>query len=185
MTTEELRKINDDFNERLRVIFIEGNEDFNPLDIGQPCDMLLNAGLPNLPLQVSVQRIIDKKLQKNHPFKVISIVDMPEYLTQPIAVFKSKTIPDRKVILTDMEEKGIHFVVVIEANRQAGKQFVNSIRSVYPKDNVMDILLWIAQDKLLETCNKEKILDWIGKQQSNSADVTNLIEDCTKIINSI
>jgi hypothetical protein len=59
---------------------------------------------------------------------------------------------------------------------------VNDVRSVYPKDNVKDVLRWVAEDGLMEYCHKEKILDWFGKQQSISAEVTKLIGDCTKII---
>ena len=107
---------------------------------------------------------------------------MPDHLAEPIAIFQSKTRNDCKVILTEMEDKGINMVVVIELKKLCGKQEVNSVRSVYPKDNVLDVLQWIAEYELLEYVNKEKILNWFCKQQSNSADVTKLIKDCTKVI---
>ena len=84
-----------------------------------------------------------------------------------------------------MQEKGINFVVAIQMEKLKGKIDVNDIRSVYPKDNVKDVLRWIAEDSLMEYCNKEKILDWFGKQQSISAEVTKLIGDSTKIIHCL
>lgn len=72
--------------------------------------------------------------------------------------------------------------MVIEMQKWCGKQAVNSVRSVYPKDNISDMLQWIVSDKLLEYCNKEKILNWLSKQQSNSADVAKLIKDSTNIV---
>lgn len=40
-----------------------------------------------------------------------------------------------------------------------GKKGINSIRSVYPKDKMVDILQWIAEYGLIEYGNKEKILN--------------------------
>jgi len=180
---DTLRKINGVFNERLKPLINGSNTDYNPLELGNPSSILLKVGIPNLPIEMSVQRLIDKKLQTNHPFRLVSVVHMPESLAIPIAIFQSKTRAECKVLLTDMEHEGVNFVVIIEPNRPKGKFFVNDIRSVYPKDNITDILRWIAQDGLLEYCDKEKVLNWIGKQQSNSAEVTHLIEDSVKVVN--
>ncbi|MBW8686064.1 MuF-C-terminal domain-containing protein [Chitinophaga rhizophila] len=173
------------YNERLRIILNGTNTDYTPLELGRPCKHLISCGTPDLPIQISVRRLVDKKLQANHPFSLVSVVHMPEYLDDPIAIFQSKTRSDVKVVLTDMEEKGINFVVAIELRRIQGKQEINDVRSVYPKDNILDVLRWIAEDKLMEYCNKEKILNWLGKQQSNSVEVTKLIKDCTKVIEKL
>ncbi|HUB61655.1 MAG TPA: hypothetical protein VL978_13170, partial [Puia sp.] len=87
-----------------------------------------------------------------------------------------------KVILTDMEENGVNFVVAIELNKFCGRINANSIRSLYPKDNIKDILQWHSVYNLAEYVHKEKFLNWLGKQQSNSADVTQLIKDSTKLL---
>jgi len=178
-----LRQINEVFNERLKPLIKGANTDYKPLELGNPSWILLNSGIPDLPIEMSVQRLIDKKLQTNHPFRLVSVVHMPESLADPIAIFQSKTRAACKVLLTDMEYDGINIVVIIEPNKPKGNLFINDIRSVYPKDNITDILRWIAQDGLMEYADKEKVLNWIGKQQSNSAEVTNLIEDCVKLIN--
>jgi hypothetical protein len=177
-----IRDVCNAFNERLRLILDGTNDNYAPLELGNPCKALINCGVPDIPIQMAVQRLVDKKLQSNHPFSLVSVVHMPDHLAEPIAIFQSKTRTDCKVILTEMEDKGINMVVVIEMKKLCGKQEVNSVRSVYPKDNITDVLQWIAEYGLIEYVNKEKILNWFCKQQSNSADVTKLIKDCTKVI---
>lgn len=177
-----LKDICNKFNDRLKIIISGTNENYTPLQLGMPCEHLINCGLPDLPIEMSVQRLVDKKLQTNHPFSLVSVVHMPEHLAKPIAIFQSKTRLDSKVILTEMIEEGINFVVAVEMRRVKGSKEVNDVRSVYPKDNIKDILRWIAEDDLMEYCNKEKALNWLGKQQSNSAEVAKLIKGCTKII---
>jgi hypothetical protein len=176
------KDITDIFNERLVEILGGENKNYSALELGQPSDILKSAGLPDLPIQMSVQRLIDKKLQATHPFKLLSVVHMPDYIARPIAVFQSKTRKDCKVILTEMENEGANIVVVVETNKLLGKINVNSVRSVYPKDNIKDILRWVCKDGLLEYIHKQKFPNWLDKQQSISADVTQLIKDSTKIV---
>lgn len=176
------RQVNNGFNDRLMPILKGTNTDFRPLELGSPSPLLLDCGFPDLPIQVSVQRLVDKKLQVSHPFKISSIVNMPDCLRDPIAVFQSKTNTNSKVILTEMEENGVNFVVAVELNKFCGRINANSVRSLYPKDNIKDILLWHSVYNLAEHVNKEKFLNWLGKQQSNSADVTQLIKDTTKLL---
>lgn len=101
-----IREICNAFNERLKLILNGTNDNYAPLELGNPCKALINCGVPDIPIQMAVQRLVDKKLQSNHPFSLVSVVHMPDYLAEPIAVFQSKTRTDCKVILTEMEEKG-------------------------------------------------------------------------------
>lgn len=178
-----IRATCDSYNERLKVILAGGNTDFRPLDIGCPHICLLNCGLPNLPIQVSVKILTGKASQSNHPFKVSDLIHLPEYICQPIAVFRSATsMDDTKVILTEMEAEGVNIIVVIRPSQQYKGLLVNDIRSIYPKDNIAPILEWISVHNLMEHCHKQKILNWLGKHQYNPGEVTKLIKDCTKII---
>ena len=158
------------------------NVDFSPLELGYPSACLLEAGLPNLPIQMAIRRLVAKKLQSNHPFPLYAVVSMPEYIGDPIAVFQSKTRRDCLVILTEMEYKENNLVVIIEPDKKFEDSRFNSVRSVYPKDNFKDVLKWVCEDILMRYYNKEKILKWLDKQQSNSADVIQLLKDCIKII---
>lgn len=178
-----IRSVCNTYNERLKEILAETNEDFSPLDLGCPSDVLLKCGVPNLPIQISVRRLVGKKNQQDHPFKLSDVAHLPDYINKPVAIFRSaSTIEDRKVILTEMECNGCAIVVILSPNCSYKGFNVNDIRSIYPKDNFAAILQWIVEHNLLEYANKQKILNWLSKQQSNSAEVEQLIEDATKII---
>ncbi len=181
-----IRAVNNTYNERLKVILAGANTDFTPLDLGCPSSILLETGLPNLPIQIAVNKLMIKKDQDNHPFKLLDVIHLPEFISTPIAIFRSATkVEDVKVVLTEMECDGVNIVVIISPNQYYKGYNVNSIRSLYPKDNIKAILGWIAEDNLLEYAHKEKFLNWLGKQQSNSADVTRLIKDSAKIIEDL
>jgi len=183
LTKEELRAVNSRFNERLRDIIKRDHVNNGlPLYLGMPSECLISCGIPDLPIEMSAQRLIDKKLQSNHPFNTLSVVHMPDYLSNPIAVFISKTTIGSKVILTEMQDNGVNLIVALQMNKQKRDYNINDIRSVYLKSNFTEILRWIAEDNLMEWANKQKALDWVGKQQYISAEVTQLIKDSTNVI---
>lgn len=182
-TISVIRGVCNTYNDRIKEL-LAGNRDNNkPLDLGCPGETLLSCDLPNLPIQISVSKLLEKKDQCNHAFKFIDILHLPEYIFSPIAVFRSSsTIEDRKVILTEMVCDGVNIIVVVSPNKIYNGFKINDIRSVYPKDNIKAILSWVVEHNLLEYCNKQKFLDWLGKQRSNSAEVTRLIEETAKVI---
>ncbi|WP_300726190.1 LPD38 domain-containing protein [uncultured Rikenella sp.] len=146
--------------------------------LGRPGNALLSAGIPDLPIELSAERLAakaDGNYTSNHPFTLEEVADLPRALAEPIAVFDSKTQPGSRVILTELQHDGANFVAALKTvNKQvAGRKFleINSIRSVYPKDYAQDIVNWINRGDLLRWVDKEKAFDWLGKQQSNSADV--------------
>lgn len=180
-----IRSTNDIFNGRLKALLSGVNNDFSPLDMGCPSPQLLRAGLPNFPIQISVSKLMDKKSQEEHPFSLLDVVHLPEFINDPIAVFRSATsIEDKKVVLTEMECEGINFVVIISPNRIIRDLNVNDIRSIYPRNKIKSILEWIVTDDLMEYHDKQKLLNWLGKQRSNPAEVVQLIKEATKIISN-
>lgn len=116
-------------------------------------------------------------MQENHPFELSDIKNLPNAIQEPIMVFDSANTAGRKVILSEIESNGHNFVVVLSAELKGNKLEVNRIRSLYPKDSVQGIVDWINAGNLLKYADKNKALEWIGKQQSNSADVTNTIKN--------
>jgi Phage MuF-C-terminal domain len=183
-----IRGKSQEFNERLKPLIRGNNEDFRPLDLGCPSPILLGCGMPNLPIQISIKKLNEKMTQCNHPFKATDIAHLPEYIASPIAVFRSmKTVEDTKVVLTELQcaNTAAHIVVIIAPNVYIKYGLFNTIKSLYPKDNFIDILRWVSEHKLLEWADKKKFLDWLDKQRSNSADVTQLIKDTAKIVNSM
>ena len=95
-----------------------------------------------------------------------------------------KRFPDTKIAITDLSrvyaaaEVAEEEATEVRYRRGVNEQFdskasiqINSIRSIYPKDNVRDIVNWISRGDLLRYADKKKIEDWITQQRSNSADV--------------
>lgn len=182
----KMKELCNSYNERIKAIMSGTNDNFNHLEIGSPIQKLIDAGFPDLPIQVSVQTLTVKVSQENHPFKLLDILHMPEFVCDPIAVFRSATtVADRKVFLTEMEADGVNILVVIQPYQIFKGVTVNSIRSIYPKNNIKPVLEWICLHRLMEYCNQEKILKWLSKHQYNPGDVTKLLEDSVKLINSM
>lgn len=182
---KKLRTINNEFNDRLKDMLSGNNKNYKPLYFGHPSAILASCGFPDLPIEMSIDRLNEKINQKNHIFSLVEIVNLPEHIANPIAVFQSETAGNNKVILTELGSKGHNIVVAIEINKSIhNKLFVNSIRSVYPKDNVKHVLKWIVEYGLMEYVQKEKFLNWLDKQLPIAADFTRLIKETTNIVNS-
>ena len=149
-------------------------------DLGMPSDTLLNAGLPNLPIEMAASRLSDKSMQENHPFDLSEIRNLPKAIQSPMAIFRSATRLGSFVVMTEIEHHGRNFVVAIQANRRKGRIEVNDIRSVYPKNN-NQIANWVTEG-LLEYADKKRMVEWLSKQRYNSAEVRKLFNHATNII---
>ncbi len=141
---------------------------------------MLGAGLPNLPIEMTASRLAEKSLQENHPFDLLEVRGLVSAIQCPLVVFRSATRMDSYVVMTEIRHGGENFVAAIHANQRKGRLEVNTIRSVYPKFNKL-IANWIVES-LVEYADKEKMVEWLSKQRSNSADVRKLFNHAAKII---
>ena len=189
----ELQQLNARFNEELQSQKEGRLRKGHVYNLGMPSAFLRSAGVADLPMQLTAQRLAtkaDKDYKNDHPFDLTDVKNLPKSLAAPIAVFNSGTVGGTKVVLTELEDrKGHNFVVILRLDKIKGKKAldvkVNSVRSIYPKDNVQGILKWINKDRLLVAVDEKKAINWIGKQRSNSADVTktaNSFDDAAKVI---
>lgn len=142
--------------------------------LGHPSDILRSAGIPNLPIQLSAERLLAKSEQKNHPFDLCNVINLPSAVQNPIAVFDSKTQQDSKVILTELSNGEKNFIVAMRVQNKhvygRRKMEINDIRSVYPK-NSQQLEKWILDGDILKWIDKEKATNWLGKRQSDSTEV--------------
>ena len=171
------KEVNKMFNEELQQQIDGTLPKDHTYQLGLAGSVLQSAGVRALPIELRASRLTDKSMQENHPFELSDIKNLPNAIQEPIMVFDSANTAGRKVILTEIESKGNNFVVVLSAELKGNKLEVNRIRSLYPKDSVQGIVDWINAGNLLKYADKNKALEWIGKQQSNSADVTNTIKN--------
>ena len=177
---DELAEVNERFNEQLQRQIDGTLPKGHVYELGYPSDVLLSAGLPDLPIEMAASRLEDKSMQENHPFDLSEVRDLPNAIQNPMAVFRSATHIGSFVVMTEIEHAGKNFVAAIEANRRKGKIEVNSVRSVYPKTN-RQVANWINEE-LLEYADKKRMAEWLSKQRSNSADVRKQFNHATNIV---
>lgn len=185
---EDIEEINDKFNKELQQQ-IDGTLLAGHIyEIGNPSDILLEAGIPDLPIQLAASRLVDKSAQDNHPFKLEEVKDLPKAIQEPLAVFRSATHIGSFVVLTELKHGDRSFVAAIEANKKLGKIEVNSIRSVHYRTG-LNIVNWITED-LGEYFKPGFVNNWLqqirnelrSKPQYNSADVRAKLNSAANIV---
>jgi len=181
----ELEETNNQFNCELQMQIDGTLPKGHIYDLGYPCAILLSAGIENLPIELSAERIAIKAspdYRRKHQFDLPNIKDLVKAINNPIVIFKSTRQDGAKVILTDLRHKGCHFVVIMNhyTNPHSRKEHisVNSVKSLYPKDNVADLMNWFRSgDKLIAWVDKEKALNFISTQSTNLIAGGNEIQD--------
>jgi hypothetical protein len=167
-----IKDINDRFNEELQQQIDGTLPKGHVYSLGMPNDILRSAGLPNLPIEMSAERLAGKSQQANHPFELSETEGLPAAIQHPIAIFDSTKKDGSSVILTELKHGDSNFVAVLGV-RQSDKQRkidveVNSIRSLYPKTHIRGIIDWFnSKDNLLRWVDKEKALNFISTQEPN------------------
>ena len=183
----ELKEINNRFNCELQYQIDGTLPKGHIYRLGYPEASLLSAGLANLPIELNSDRLTkkaSKDYRNKHQFELSDIKDLVKAINNPIAVFKSTRQDGAKVILTDLYNNGNNFVVIMNhyTNPHSRKEHisVNSIKSLYPKDNVADLINWFRSgDKLIAWLDKEKALNFISTQSTNLIAGGNEIQSST------
>lgn len=187
---EELEKVNQRFNEELDKQIKGELPKGHVYQIGMPNDILLDAGIPQLPIELVASRLSDKSMQETHPFDLNEMVDLPYAIQNPLAIFRSATHIGSNVILTSLKHGKRNYVVAIETNKRAGKNYVNSVRSIHYR-NSLNIIGWI-NDGLADYMSEEFRTNWIeekrnellSKPQYNSVDVRQKLISVANIVKS-
>ena len=189
---QELQEVNERFNEQLQAQIDGTLPKGHVYSLGMPSDILQSAGIPNLPIELSAERLEKKAsvaYSSLHPFNLPDITDLPQSLANPIAVFNSRTKQGAKVILTELKDKrGNNFVVALQVRKSEHSRKmdveVNDVRSLYPKDRVGGIIGWINQG-LLTWVDKKKATEFLSTQEPNylgGGNQFNSLSDATKVI---
>lgn len=166
-TVDTNRKFNEELQQQIDGALPKGHI----YRLGNPSDVLLSSGIPNLPIELASSRLSDKAMQENHPFELSEVKDLPNAIQNPLAIFEYGDKNKSVNIITEIEKNGEKFLVGLFINPKVkGKNLeVNSIRNVFPK-NSESIIDWINKGKGL-FYNKEKVLSFLDQQQTNSVDV--------------
>ena len=181
MRAMAVKKVNDRFNEELELQVKGELEEGHVYKLGMPSEILLSTGVPNLPIQMSAQRLEDKATKFGHNFDIAEVKDLVNAIQKPIAIFEYGDRNKSQNLIVEIQKDGKNFIIGLSLNPVVkGKALeINSVRNVFPKDNA-EWLNWISQNKLLYA-DKEKIQALIDKQQTNLADVNYLnLDDVAK-----
>lgn len=187
----ELDNVNERFNEELQRQIDGALPNGFIYQLGKPSKALQSAGIPNLPIELSSDRLAQKaskEYESGHPFSLESIKNLPEALNNPIAIFDARKKNGAKVVLTTLTENGNNFIAAIQVRRSDESRKidieVNSVRSLYPKDRKNGILEWINLG-LMKWVDKKKASNFFSTQWPNyiaSGKDTESISSATKIV---
>ena len=160
---------------------IEGDKQVSsrPLVVGKPSQILSECGA-NAEQDITItKKVIDKAMRPEvrdedgrmvgntgHGLTESLIVDAIMELESPAMIFKGRQDGSLLVITSIVDQKERNIVVAIEFDRQEGFTNVNSIRSIYGRDNLSFFIGDNIDDGKLLAANKEKadeLLRSIGK----------------------
>lgn len=164
-------EINERFNKELEQQISGNLPDGHIYRLGKPGNILRSTGVPNLPIQMSAKRLMEKATKYGHDFDLAEVHNLVNELQTPMAVFSYGDKDKMQNIIIGIESNGNHFIVGLSLNPviKGKKLEINSIRNVFPKQNA-EWLNWISQGKLLFV-DKEKVQALITKQRTILADV--------------
>lgn len=101
------------------------------LHVGRTPDVLVQLGARQLPMQMEQRNL--KKILSKHDVPLETLKELPASLATPFMVFKSATMADAYVVLTEMERNGENLVAAIHFDVNAGRLQVNDIASVHDR----------------------------------------------------
>ncbi|MCM1531403.1 MAG: hypothetical protein NC048_02960 [Bacteroides sp.] len=134
-------------------------------------------------VEMAAARLLHKSNQENHPFNLLEVKNLPQVIQNPLAVFRSATHIGSHVILTELRQGDKNFVVALQTNRQEGKVWVNSVRSLHPR-HTSNILYWINEN-LMDYADKTKMERWLlEKKESRDALNSSIPADVRKSLDS-
>ena len=177
----ETARVNEEFNRRLEQQIAGTLPQGYVYQLGSPSEILLGTGIPDLRIELAAVRLDAKSKQKEHPFDIAALENLPEALRRPVAVFAYGDRNKAQNIIVDIRSGEKNFLIGLHLNRIKGTIRVNDIRGLFPKDT-WEWMNWIQQGKALYL-DKEKVLKLIGQQRINFAEVTR--QNLDSIINIV
>lgn len=186
--SEEIEAVNRRFNQELRLQVSGYLPKGHVYQLGMPSAILISAGIPDLPIEMASARLLHKSNQENHPFQLSEVMNLPQAIQNPLAVFRSATHIGSNVILTELNQGDKNFVVAIQTNKEKGRLQINDVRSVHPRV-ASNITHWINEG-LMEYAAVQPLKEWISNKiktreylnSSTPAEVRKSLVLATKVI---
>ena len=150
--------------------------------------ILQEHGIPNNPISITpsvLKKILENDLNvyHGHNISIDILKDLPNQLENPVYILKGKD--GKKIIVTEYYVENRPIITILEIDRKEGRTNVNSVRSLYDKQN--DVFMeWIKDDSIVEYENKEKskvLLQSIGNQYTKEVTTPYINNNTTNIEN--
>ena len=101
-----VKKANDRFNEELELQVKGELEEGHVYKLGMPSEILLSTGVPNLPIQMSAQRLEDKATKFGHNFDIAEVKDLVNAIQKPIAIFEYGDRNKSQNLIVEIQKDG-------------------------------------------------------------------------------
>lgn len=129
-------------------------------EFGKTPIVLKELGAADLPVVMS-QSTMAKINGVKHDVSLEIIRNLPQSIAEPIMVFKSDTVPNSFVILTEMDDmNGKPIVAALHLNKKENRLSVNRITSIYGKDGIKGFLTEQVKKGNLKYLDKIKSQNW-------------------------
>lgn len=179
LENEEL--INEQFNKELQQQIDGTLPKGHIYQLGMPSDILLSAGFPYMPIELSSTNLAEHAKKTHHTFELNDVKGLVNALQEPIAVFTYGDKNKSQNVIVEIQKEGRNFLVGVHFNQERRGIIVSDVRGIFPKDNA-EWLNWITQGKALYL-NKEKIQTLINQQRKTLAEVEYLdLDSVAKIL---
>ena len=130
-------------------------------ELGRTPVVLRELGARDLPIVMS-QDVMVKVTGGKHSISLDELKQLPQAIADPIMTFKSATVNNAYVILTELTDKhGNDVVVAMHLGRKRGFNIVNNIASVYGKENIGIFVKEQINLGNLKYIDKNKSHDWL------------------------
>ena len=128
---EQVRKDTESWERQVEEIAAGRGDRFKALRVGATPDVLVRLGARQLPMQMEQRNL--KKILSKHSIPLETLRDLPAQLASPLMVFKSATMADAYVVLTEMERDGENLVAAVHFDVTAGRIHVNDVASIHDR----------------------------------------------------
>ncbi len=129
-------------------------------EFGNTPVVLRELGAEILPVIMSQNTMVKLNGEK-HSVSLENIRNLPQNLAEPLMVFKSATVPNAFLILTQIEDmNGNPVVAALHLNKKEKHIEVNRIASVYSKNNIWGFLSTQTEKGNLRYIDKIKSQNW-------------------------
>lgn len=153
---QELNEYNAAFNEQLGKLN-EDNADSIVMNLGNPSDVLLAAGVPNKPIKLYGNKLIKKA--KLHGYSLSELRDLPNAIARPLAVFNNYNRDDNRSILTELRTNDGNFLVTINVGKGGVDVDFDIVTTVFGKEK-NSVANWL-NNGYATYIDKQRTLDYL------------------------